>query len=70
MRIDDPVQVFLALVRAVGPTLHPAEESGVPFDTFVDPLGRLLPLTVLDLGLLIRGRLVVPGDNGLDSAVP
>ena len=70
LRIDDPVQILFSLVRAVGPTLHPPEKPGMPLDAFLGPFRCFLSLAILDLGLLVRGRLVVPSNDGFYRVVP
>lgn len=59
LRVDDPLEVFLALLRAARTAPDSPEQPGVPFYTVVGPGGRLFALPVFDLGLLLCGQFVI-----------
>jgi len=68
--VNDPIKVLISLFRATGTTLDSAEQARFPFNTLIGSLGSLFTLTVFDLGLLVCGGFVIPGDDGLDSGMP
>lgn len=68
--IDDPVQIFLALILPTWASVYSPEQARPPFDTFVGALGSLIPLAILNLGLLVRRGCVVLRDDRLDRGFP
>lgn len=42
----------------------------MPLNAIIDTLRCLFSLAVLDLGLLVRSRLVVPGNDSLHGVLP
>lgn len=70
LSVDDPVEVFLPFIRATRTTFNGTKQTGFPVDAFVCTFGGFLPLAIFDLGLLICGGFVVPGDDCVDGILP
>lgn len=70
MSVDNPIEILLSFIRAIGSTLDWTEEPRLPFNTVLSTLGGLLSLTILDLGLFIRSSDMVRGYDGLDRVLP
>jgi hypothetical protein len=70
MSVDNPVEILLSFIRAIGSALNWAEEPRFPINTLIGALSGLLSLTILDLSLFVRSSDMVRGYNGLDGALP
>lgn len=68
--VDNPVEVFVAFVRASGPALDRAEQPGTPVNALIGALSGFISLAVLDLGLFIGCGFMVLSQDRLDSVFP
>ena len=70
LSVEDPIEVFVALVGSSGAALNGTEKLGMPVNTLVGALGGFISLTIFDLGLFVGCGLVVLGQDRLDSVLP
>lgn len=70
MSVDDPFQILFSFLRAARATLDPPEKARVPLNRVLCPLGGLVSLLVLHLGLLVGSKLVVAFLHCLGCFVP
>jgi hypothetical protein len=70
LSVDDPVEVFFALIWPTWSALDGTEKSRTPFDSFIGAFRGLVSLAVFDLGLFVRCSFMVPGQKRLNRLVP
>lgn len=68
--VDYPFKVFLPFLGATRTAPDSSEETRVPLNPFLGPLGSFVSLRVLDPGLLVRSEFVVPVLHGLCGLAP
>lgn len=68
--VDYPFKVFLSFLRATRTASDPPEETRMPLDTLLGSLGGFVSLRVLDFGLLVSSKFVVPFLYGLRGLAP
>lgn len=68
--VNDPLKLFLALFRTTRAALDGPEKPRLPFNTFASSCLALLALSIFNLGLLVRRKLMVAILYGLSCRCP